>query len=113
MTCDSCQHSFEISKGYHDKLPIKCPKCNKHKLYQDYSISYIAIKQEPKTLGHLAERNNKAMGKDQLEKKRAGSKWKPKKKPTWYNTEGKDLSTELRNVNTKEKKRKYIMEGKI
>lgn len=113
--CDSCDHTFMIVQERDEPLKKKCPNCGKHKLYQDLTGQYVAIYQEPSTLGHVADRNTSKMGTYELEAKREqhnkAKKLKPKRKPTWYNTEGKDLSKELKHLDTPEKKTKYIMEG--
>lgn len=111
--CDECDHSFVVKQNLHDPLKKKCPNCGKHKLYQDLTGQHTFVYQECKTLGHQAERNTERMGKYDLEERRRKDKFnKKKKKPTWYNPEGKSLEKELKNINTPEKQHKYIMEGK-
>lgn len=68
--CDFCSHEFEIKQKYDDKPKKRCPKCKSHKLYRVYS-AYVAVRNEPKTLGHLADRNTQKMGKYELENARS------------------------------------------
>ena len=110
MVCGACGFSFELDKPIADDFPKKCPECKKNKLYQDYSVPYFAIRQPPKTLGHLAERNSEKMGKYLLEEKRATEKKiKKEGKATWYNADKKNLPQELSHLDTVEKQQKYIM----
>ena len=132
--CDNCDHNFEIQQGMEDKPKKRCPQCHKMKLYRVVSLLYVSVKQEPKTLGHAAQRNTEEMGKYELQAKRQQmkmSKDKPKleslkkrgilpqnatelpeRQKPWYNPEGTDLTKELKTVNTPEKKKEYILEGK-
>lgn len=114
--CDNCEYEFSISQKMHDPLKKICPQCRKHKLYQDLTDQHTFVYQDPKTLGHQAERNTERMGKYDLEDRRKRdskvNEQKRDKKKSWYNKEGKDLSSELSSLNTTEKKHKYIMEGK-
>lgn len=113
--CDACGHHMVVEHdSIHEPLKKKCPECKKLKLYQDLTGQHAFVYQEPKTLGHLAERNTERMGKYDLEmrRKKDEERNKLKKKPsTWYNKEGKDLKKELSHLTTREKKHKYIMEG--
>lgn len=113
--CDNCDHHMVVKQKMDATLKKKCPKCGQYKLYQDLMGQHTFVYQEPKTLGHLGDRNRERMGKYELEsKERDHSKAKraKKKKPTWYNAEGANLKEKLKDINTPEKKHKYIMEGK-
>jgi endogenous inhibitor of DNA gyrase (YacG/DUF329 family) len=104
-----------IQQPMDESLKKKCPECGKHKLYQDLSGQHTFVYQECKTLGHLASRNTERMGKYDLEARRQKDEERnklKKRKPVWYNKEGKNLKKELADLNTPEKKHKYIMEGK-
>jgi hypothetical protein len=103
---------FEFTHdSIHDPLKKKCPECGKYELYQDLTGQHTFIYQEPKTLGHLAERNTERAGKYELEKARSEMRQKPEPNKTWYNKEGKNLAKELSGLNTPEKKKKYIFTG--
>lgn len=111
--CDNCEHEFCISQGMHDSLKKKCPQCKKYTLYQDLSGQHSFVYQDPTTLKHLAERNTKSMGKTKFEEIEANSTrhQEKEKRKSWYNKDGKDLTKELKGINTPEKKQKYIMTG--
>ena len=114
MVCGACGFSFELEKKIADDFPKKCPECKKNKLYQDYSVPYFAIRQDPKTIGHQAQRNTEKMSKELLEIKRgAHKKIKKEGTPSWYNADRKDLPKELSSLNTVEKKQNYIMGGEV
>lgn len=65
--CDSCEYEFEIVQGYKDKRKKKCPSCNRKKLRQVFCEPYIAG--EIRSMGSLAEKNTREMGKYALEDK--------------------------------------------
>lgn len=133
--CDSCNHSLEVYQDLHDEKRLKkCPVCKKNKLYQDLTGQYHCINQEPKTLGHQAARNTAAMGKYELQEKRAQDQSKyterklnylkeqgvlpqdatsiPEGAKTWYNPEGKNLKKELKEVvKDRKKTKRYIEKG--
>ena len=114
--CDACDHHMVVEhKNMDSPLKRKCPECGKKELYQDLTGQHTFVYQDPKTLGHQAQRNTERMGKYDLEmrRKKDEERNKLKKKPsTWYNKEGTNLKKELSHLNTPEKKHKYIMEGK-
>jgi hypothetical protein len=102
-------------KSMDDPLKKKCPECKKMKLYQDLTGQHSFVYQDCKTLGHQAQRNTERMGKYDLEERRRKDEERDKlkkRKPTWYNSEGKNLKKELAHLNTADKKHRYIMEGK-
>lgn len=125
--CDSCEHSFVVKQEMHAPLKKKCPKCGKRSLYQDLSGQHFFVAGEP-TVGKIADRNAKKMGKEAIEiaeqKRKAESKrakdelarrlgFEPKTadRKTWYNPNGEDLNKKLADKDTPAKQHKYIMEG--
>ena len=132
--CDNCEYYFEVIQGYTEKRKKKCPSCRKAKLRQVFCAPHIQDG-TPKTLGTLAERNRREMGKYKLEKlekeqtdnenakklehlKKAGvvnenATELPSTK-TWYNPKGENLNKKLNKViGDKKKTKKYIEEGKL
>lgn len=126
-----CGFAFEIRQSIHDKQLVKCPVCKKKKLERLLFATYGFVRQDPTTLGQLAERNMEKMGKEGLAKARreqtaqqeasrqealkrlestlpSGATIAPQQehKP-WY---GK-LPTTLKN-STQDKFKKYILDGK-
>lgn len=65
--CDNCEHEFEIVQGYEEKRKKKCPQCKKNGLRQVFCSPYIAG--EIKSLGSIAEKNTREMGRYALEDK--------------------------------------------
>lgn len=113
--CDKCDHHLVVEQPMNEALKKKCPECGKFKLYQDLTGQHSFVYQDPKTLGHQAERNTERMGKYDLEMRRnehsQAQRLKKKNKP-WYNKEGQDLTQDLSHLTTADKKHKYIMEGR-
>lgn len=66
--CDNCDYSFEEYMDRDEKLKVKCPSCKKNKLYQDLSGVYVGVSNVT-TIGQLAEKNTKSMGRYELENK--------------------------------------------
>uniref|UniRef100_A0A6M3IJG8 Uncharacterized protein n=1 Tax=viral metagenome TaxID=1070528 RepID=A0A6M3IJG8_9ZZZZ len=125
--CDNCSYSFIIQQSIHDGIKRRCPECYKMKLYQDLTGQIHFVKKDATTIGQQMEHNSKQMGKfgveeatrqdkekfeqkklEQLQKK--DPRIKSLKKP-WYNTEGKNLTKELKDIDSNEKATKYILEG--
>ena len=77
--CKNCNHQFEIKHGVNSRKR-KCSVCLKFMLEKLLFAPYIAIKQEPTTVGHLADRNTKKLGKYEKESKM--QQYKTAKKPT-------------------------------
>lgn len=109
--CDHCNYRFKKEQKLHDKILKKCPSCKSMSLYQDLTGQHTFVYQEPKTVGHLAQKNTEQMGKYELEQKRKDLPKKSQGKKTWYNPEGENLKNKLSKLDTKEKQQKYIMTG--
>lgn len=135
--CKKCEFTFEIQQKHDEESLKKCPKCNTKNLYRIITGGvYTIVCKEPTTLGHLAEKNTKALGKEQvqrLEEKRAEDKIKAKrqafdelkkagkirqdailpedrKEDNWYGSLPETQKKNVENGN-KEKITKYILEG--
>jgi hypothetical protein len=78
-------------------------------LYQDLTGQHTFVYQDPKTVGHLGERNTARAGNYELESAQSKMKTRKKKYKPWYNPDGKDLKTELSNLDSVDKKQNYIM----
>jgi putative FmdB family regulatory protein len=123
--CDSCDHEFEIIQGYQDKRKKKCPVCKKNTLRQVFCAPYITG--EIKSMGSLAEKNTREMGKYGLEERyrkdaieRDAVKLESLKQAGVIKHDATELpKTEntlkkLKNVlPSKAKTKKYIEEGKL
>lgn len=104
--CDNCDYKFDIRQGFNDPTLKKCPVCKKNKLYQDLTGMYGFVVQDAKTIGQLAERNRKKMGRYELENKMAEDKI-PEQIAA---REKRQKINKLSKMNEAQKK-KYIMEG--
>ena len=73
--CGDCDNKLEIGQSIKDKPISLCDKCGNYTLSRVISGGITPIvKQEPKTLGQLADRNTKKMGKYELQEKRINHK---------------------------------------
>ena len=112
--CEECDHNFEIVKMISDPHESMCPKCKKLTLYQVISPSTVFIKGEATTVGQLADRNTKKMGKYELGDKRGRQEegnLKNKKEKGWVEKSGSATKAEI-NKMTKKQKANYIRDGK-
>ena len=113
--CLECEYEFSEHlemKKY--KTRKKCPSCNKHKLQRVLGAFTAFVRDEPTTLGQLAERNTQKFGRYELDKKnREQNKGKnvDKNDQLWYHKNGKASQDEVIKM-TPEQKKKYIEEGK-
>lgn len=60
--CHSCDFEVEIYQSIKDDILYECPKCS-GKLYQNLENIHVSIVGEVKTIGQLAEKNTKKLGK--------------------------------------------------
>lgn len=119
--CSKCKKKHDEFMLFADfdknKDNVKCPKCGSASK-QTFDVAPIAFVKEVKSLGQLADKNNKKLGKTKLEEiEGIKQEKKPKrKKAPWYGGMNKELAAKL-NTGTKQeqiaKAGKYIREGKI
>lgn len=70
--CTNCEAEFTVEQRVSDKPKKKCPLCNKVTLQRIITSAPLGfVKQDAKTLGQLAERNEKKFGKDEVKERRA------------------------------------------
>lgn len=113
--CDACEHSFEITQGYHDKSKRKCPSCKKLKLRRVLFPAYASVRNDPKTLHHLADRNTQKMGKYEFEEKTKDITEKKKKKKEnapWWRPGTTSVNKKLQKL-TPAQEDMYIKTGKL
>lgn len=66
--CSACGHKMEnVYQEINDKPLKKCSSCKKHKLERIIFAPHVFVRGEATTMGQLAERNSKKMGKSQVE----------------------------------------------
>jgi len=133
--CEKCKIRFEISHSIKQPPLEDCPKCKAVKsLERLISEPFMIIDKTPKTLGSMADKNNRTMGKYKLEdkiqenidrKNKAQDKLleesekitgvkpvdKRKIKKSWFNKDSNN-PTKLAKL-TKEQKKNYIEKGKL
>lgn len=77
---EGCAFEYEIRQSIKDEPISLCPECNQNTAQRVIHCGGdFIIKEEPKTLGVLADRNNKKMGKFEKEDKTREIKQKGKK----------------------------------
>ena len=90
--CGKCGKVHEIFRRFSDGLPEKMkdmddPCCHGNvKVSQLFSVPGVAVKAEARTLGQLAEKNSKNMGKSKVEE--ISEKYRTKKKDAIMLKEG-------------------------
>jgi len=107
--CQKCSHELrDVLQSIKDPPQKKCPKCGKEGLKRVlYGGLYISVKQDPTTVGQLADRNTSKMGsyqKSELEEKIKNSA------PT-TDKHAPATRSEINKMSEKQQRR-YIMEGK-
>lgn len=109
--CEKCSRDFSefwSISSYDEKLNnLTCESCGSKKVHRNYQEDNMVVSyHEVKTIGQLAERNTKKMGKYHLEDKMQQDNMELHKK-------NKEVTAKRRKLNkmTPEQKHKYIMEG--
>ena len=68
--CEPCAYYTEIRQGPDDSDIHECPLCNQQTLKKVFiNAPHMSVIGEPTTVGQLADRNTKKMGKYELEAK--------------------------------------------
>lgn len=68
--CDECAYYTEIKQGFDGPSSHECPCCGKKTLNKVFiNPPAVMVRGEPKTIGHLADRNTSKMGKYEIEDK--------------------------------------------
>jgi putative FmdB family regulatory protein len=118
--CNSCSHNFQIVESIKAESQSICPICKANSLHRVIHAAQVFTKEDPKTIGHQADRNVSKMGKYELEAKRyhhaeagnrarkmSGRKPRPKaERPFWRKTDKVDteLAKLAPNITIKDKK---------
>lgn len=128
FACDKCEIFWEESilfSEFDEKTKkLKCPSCKSKKKVRQYLEGkdvYGMVYQEPKTLGHQAERNTARMSKYELESKIEQDKVhqlaeRKKKYQPWYGSMDKNVRKKIQNASgeTKDKMiKKYVSKGEV
>jgi putative FmdB family regulatory protein len=109
--CNTCGIEFEQFHGFKEEpSPCKCGSSDIKIVINQPPIGFV--KGEAKTLGQLAEKNTKKMGRYELDDRRAyQNAEKKEKKKDWWEKSG-DASKSDINKMSKSQKAKYIRDGK-
>tara|TARA_Y100000401_G_scaffold64365_1_gene51214 strand:+ start:359 stop:727 length:369 start_codon:yes stop_codon:yes gene_type:complete len=104
--CSNCDHEInDVQQSIKDKPLQKCPQCGMKKLERVIYGGHIFVKGEAKTIGQLADRNSKKMGKYERQAKEKEHNMKQEM------SEKRKLNRKINSM-TPEQKRKWIMDGK-
>lgn len=117
--CKKCLHSEEVFQKMSDEPLTKCPSCKK-KQFRRIITQVTGFVKGGNTVGHLAEKNTKKLGKYALEEKvlehskRSEACKRHLKKNSPNKLYGKlDEKTRNKVLKNAQTKRKYILEGKV
>lgn len=109
--CSKCAHSFShfwsISSYDENIKTITCENCGDKQVFRNYQEDNMVVSyHEVKTIGQLAEKNTKKMGKYELENRMKNDNMDLHK-------QNKEISARRRKINkmTPTQKKKWIMEG--
>lgn len=106
--CEQCGHELEIQQSMKDDSITLCPNCNTEHLERIISLTMWFVKGEPTTIGQLAEKNSKKMGKYKVDELTRQKKEDAKDSYTYID---KDKYKKLQKK-TPEQINRYILEGK-
>lgn len=105
-----CDHSLiDVIQSFYDDAFTKCEKCNQNTLERVLYTPYFTIKNDPTTIGQLAERNSQKMGKIQIDDKYHSDK---EAKKQALSEAKKEMRSKI-NKMSEAKKRRYIEDGEI
>jgi putative FmdB family regulatory protein len=107
-SCHCCGFLWEnVNQSIHDKPKKQCPRCNKMSLSRLISLGLPPIvKGDATTLGQLADRNTKKIGKYKISE----NKEKYEETISRGSQERKDLNKKISKM-TPEQKSRYIENG--
>ena len=105
--CEPCAYYTEIRQGPDDPDTQACPLCEQQTLKKVFiNAPAISVIGEPSTIGHLADRNTKKMGRYEIDDKNAKNNVNQDKEAT----KAKALRRKINSM-TQEQKVKWIKEG--
>lgn len=106
--CKNCKEEFEASHSIKEPIRKKCPFCENDTLEVVLDEPPVIINKEVKTIGQLAEKNAKEMGRYALEERMA-------KDGTIERIKKREARQEQRKIASlsPEKQKKFIETGKL
>ena len=103
--CTNCQYKIEdIQQSIKDKPLVRCKKCKRMTLERIIYEGDVFVKSEPTTIGQIADRNTKKMGKYERQSKEKQHNMKQQL------SEKQKLNKKINSM-TAAQKRKWIQEG--
>jgi putative FmdB family regulatory protein len=109
--CESCSHEInDLYQSFSEDSLIKCPSCGQDSLRRVIYGGLGTFVKDVKTIGQLADKNWKSMGrykKSEIEQQRKDA---AKSQESPLSSLGKASRTEI-NKMTQEQKHKYIITG--
>jgi putative FmdB family regulatory protein len=106
--CKECKEEFEVFHSIKEPLRTICPFCEKAGLSVVLDEPPVIINKEVKTIGQLAEKNAKSLGRYGLEEKMA----KDSSLERIKHREKRELNSKIAKLSP-EKQRKFIETGKL
>lgn len=107
--CYDCEHEFDASQSIKDAPLKKCPNCKHLSIERVIYPPIIFSKREPTTIGQLADRNSKKLGKAEISERE--NKRKAENKPAMDQARV-ELNRKLASK-TEAQKQRYIEDGRI
>ena len=106
--CSECKEEFEVFHSIKEPLRKICPFCEKAGLSVVLNEAPVIINKEIKTIGQLAEKNARELGKYGLQEKMAAD-------GTFERVEKREKREQLHTISklSPERQRKFIETGKI
>lgn len=106
--CSDCKEEFEVFHSIKEPLRKICPFCEKSSLSVVLDEPPVIINKEVKTIGQLAEKNAKELGRYGLQEKMATD-------GSLERIKSREKKEELRKISklSPEKKAKFIETGKL
>ena len=105
--CEKCMLYAEVKQSHKDPDILNCPECGETTLKKVFiSAPYMSVRGEPKTIGHLADRNSNKLGTYERQDKEKENGLDQKR-------EQLDQRVTRRKINsmTEEQKMKWIKDG--
>jgi len=106
--CENCAVDFtDIYQKYEDAPLTKCDQCGKNTLIKIFSPPTFFVSQEATTVGQIADRNAKKLGRQEIQERSLKNKDETK---TALNEAKKEMNSKI-NKMSEVQKRKFIDNG--
>jgi putative FmdB family regulatory protein len=106
--CGNCDHKLcDVYQSIKDKPLLKCTACNKKSLERVIYAPLSFTRKEPTTIGQLAERNSKRLGRAEISERESKDR---ESKKSAMDSAKKEVFKKINKMND-EQKRAYIENG--